>query len=766
MRGILQHAVSVMNSTADPSELPQSDALPSQLYDLPSPPPAFVGDDRRQGVPADLLLLSGERLRGAVLQFDGPSRDIALRIESGIRHVSFDDLRVMRLRESLPLDEANESVLPLSVEVRFKDDQRTRLESLGYSRNPFGLSVFVPAGPRRAGFRTFIPQGAIKKLGIGKPLGSVLIEQGRLSAADLSEALDSQAGPDAWMGSEEGAKAGHRGVITGDEEAFGAARLPRRRLGEILAARGDVAKQDVQRALAEQLGIPWVDVADVALDVQLAELLPASMARELRTLPVAIRQGHLRVAMADPTNAETLHTVQFVAGQAVEVCTGDPEAIDRAITALYGSEGDDLIDEVESSFEPVTGAPYNRRGKTASGALAELSTAAADEAALGQERPVVRLVHKLLADALQRRASDIHIRPGEKSLEILYRVDGVLGTVWTLSPVVLRSLVSRIKILGGMDISEHRLPQDGRTELTKEGRRVDMRISIIPTVAGESVVIRLLDGTVNMMAISELGFPPQDEVAFRDMIAKTHGLLLVTGPTGSGKSTTLYAAVREIMGRGPNIITVEDPVEYHIDGVTQIQVNHVTGLTFARALRNILRHDPDVIMIGEIRDEETAHIAIEAAMTGHLVLSTLHTNSAAGSVARLVEMNLPVYLLNTSLLGVIAQRLVRRNCQFCLEEEAVDDHVREQMGVKADEKFYVGAGCAKCSGRGFKGRLGVYELLAVSDHVRSVLAHDQTASAVQRAAVEDGMTLLTRNALQRAREKLIPLREVYRIRLE
>jgi type IV pilus assembly protein PilB len=281
-------------------------------------------------------------------------------------------------------------------------------------------------------------------------------------------------------------------------------------------------------------------------------------------------------------------------------------------------------------------------------------------------------------------------------------------------------------------------------------------------VNGDSVVLRLLDGALALLSIDQLGLPERDERSIREILGRGHGMLLATGPTGSGKSTTLYAALREIRATGVNIITIENPVEYHIDGITQIQVNVDTGMTFARALRNILRHDPDVIMIGEIRDEESARIAVECAMTGHLVLSTLHTNSAAGSIARLIEMGIPPYLLNSSLSGCLAQRLVRRNCPHCLGEAKVDAQMRSFLGIEEGESFWEGQGCEQCSGNGYRGRVGVYELLVLSDSLRQTLSSEPTA--IERVAVEEGMTLLLENAMRQARAGVISLREVFRIR--
>ncbi len=385
---------------------------------------------------------------------------------------------------------------------------------------------------------------------------------------------------------------------------------------------------------------------------------------------------------------------------------------------------------------------------------------------LAEDPPTVRFVDSLLEEAISRRASDIHLRPGEHDVVILLRIDGVLLEIRRVKHSNLSAIVSRIKIIGGMNIAERRLPQDGRHMVKQGDRTIDLRLSIMPTVHGESVVIRILDTRQSLKTLDQIGFNGRDVERFRDLISHNQGIVLVTGPTGSGKSTTLYAALNGIKSSGVNIITVEDPVEYQIDGIRQIQVKPQIGYTFARALRHILRHDPDVIMVGEIRDQETAMMATESALTGHLVLSTLHTNSAATTITRLLEIGIAPYLLNASLLGVLAQRLVRRNCPHCLVEEEVSAHVRSTLGLSRDEPFYVGSGCEHCRNLGFAGRVAAYELLEVTPALRALIEPSVSAQSIEQQAIHDGMRPLTQSALQLARDKLIPLNEVYRVRLE
>ncbi|MEX0827417.1 MAG: GspE/PulE family protein, partial [Haliea sp.] len=331
---------------------------------------------------------------------------------------------------------------------------------------------------------------------------------------------------------------------------------------------------------------------------------------------------------------------------------------------------------------------------------------------------------------------------------------------------LLSAVVGRIKIIGRMDIAERRLPQDGHAKIIDNGNAVDLRISVIPTVNGESVVIRLLNTQQGLKSIKELGFNENDAETFINLLNKSYGIILVTGPTGSGKSTTLYAALQEVIKSNLNIITVEDPVEYHIEGIEQIQVNTAPGFTFAKALRHILRHDPDVIMVGEIRDQETAKIAIESALTGHLVLSTLHTNDAPGAISRLLEMGIDPFLLNGALLGVFAQRLLRRNCPHCLAEENPEPRLLKALGITEPHKFYAGTGCEKCNDTGYRGRMAAYELLSITPSMHALIDRRAALEEIRGQAMKDGMVPLTQNALDQALQKKTSLAEVYRVRLE
>ncbi len=535
--------------------------------------------------------------------------------------------------------------------------------------------------------------------------------------------------------------------------ALAAQQQNHRRLGDILQERGLVSHEQVLRALSERFGVPFVNLGEFEADPRALACLPGSFAREHLALPLLLDGERLLVAMPDPTDNELINLLRFITGKVLECCIADSDDLSAAISRHYDSQ------EVETALGELDGHG------SGNGHEEPFHLNAESEAALGNERPVVQFVQNVIADAMVRRASDIHFRPREHEVELLIRVDGTLQKVRSFSKRLLPAVVSRIKIIGNMDISEHRLPQDGRSRLHYQNHSVDLRLSVIPTIHGESVVIRLLDTRFALKNLEALGFESDDALRLRHLLTRNSGILLVTGPTGSGKSTTLYTALDHIRASNVNIITVEDPVEYHIDGITQIQVNHGTGYSFARALRHILRHDPDVIMVGEIRDQETAKMAVESALTGHLVLSTLHTNDAASTVTRLIEIGIEPYLVSSALIGVLAQRLVRCNCSHCLEKEEVDADIRRELGVSADEVFWQGRGCDHCHHTGVKGRMAVYELLEVTPEIQRLMVPGVSAVRLEECAVSGGMTPLTQRALKAAREGRISLQEVYRIRL-
>jgi len=517
------------------------------------------------------------------------------------------------------------------------------------------------------------------------------------------------------------------------------------RLGQILIDLGMITQEVLSQTLSEQLGIPHINLEQFELDTDCSRCLPESLARHYLVVPLLMDGERLIVATPDPTNQDLQHLLGFASGKTIEALQASKSEVEQAINRVFASAIVEDLPENEVNEVPLSVHQMK---------------------ALAEDRPTVRFVDGLLEEAVSRRASDIHLRPGEHEVGVLLRIDGRLQEIRRIKRSHLSAIVSRIKIIGGMNIAEHRLPQDGRHMVRGEERNIDLRLSVMPTVYGESVVIRVLDTGQSLKGLDQIGFNSEDVTRFRNLISHNQGIILVTGPTGSGKSTTLYAALNSIKASGVNIITVEDPVEYQIEGIRQIQVKPQIGYTFARALRHILRHDPDVIMVGEVRDQETAMMATESALTGHLVLSTLHTNSAATTITRLLEIGIAPYLLNASLLGVLAQRLVRRNCPECLKEEQVPQHVREALGLEAEERFYVGSGCSHCHNSGVSGRVAAYELLEVTPALRALIQPSVSSQDIEQQAIADGMRPLTQSALKLAREMTVSLAEVYRVRLE
>ncbi|MGD8568374.1 MAG: GspE/PulE family protein [Gammaproteobacteria bacterium] len=524
-----------------------------------------------------------------------------------------------------------------------------------------------------------------------------------------------------------------------------------KKLGEILEDMGAINDEGIQLALAQKFDLPYVRLHSFDLDPEVISMVPEKIASEHNLIPLFMHEDRLVIAIADPLDKDSIDLVRFVTGHIVELAIATRDEIQHAIDKHYqGASASEILEELEIISNEERNNDVDVR----------------KDEQLSNEKPIVRLVDNIITDAIHRNASDIHIRPEESSVNLLFRIDGTLVDIRNFPKNLLSAVVSRIKILGGMDISERRMPQDGRFRVNFRRSLIDLRISIMPTVQGESVVIRILNTQAGLKSVEQLGFSDHDQFLFTDLLHKSYGVLLVTGPTGCGKSTTLYAALQEIKQSNVNIITIEDPVEYRLAGIQQLQVHSSIGFTFARALRNILRHDPDVVMVGEIRDEETGKIAVESALTGHLVLSTLHTNDSAGSITRLMEMGIESYLVRSAVLGVLAQRLVRRNCPHCLEEEKVDSGLRKLLGVEESEVFYKGRGCDECNNTGYKGRLAVYELLPITESVRAIIAEGVSADEIHQQAVKNGMVPLTEQALSQARKKATSFAEVYRVRLD
>ena len=555
-----------------------------------------------------------------------------------------------------------------------------------------------------------------------EPLGALLVNGGELDQADLRHALTAQQS------------------------------RPNTRISDLLVSQGTISEDVLYRALSAKFGVPYVRLGEFDVDPGALPLLPQNIVRAHRVLPLMLYQGRVIVAMRDPTNSEALNAISASTRVPVEAVFATGNDIEVAIATHYPPFDDaDLQAEAIRLGQPKGDSPDQR--------AAELQA---------QEQPIVRLVANMLHDAIKLRASDIHIRPREHNAQVLYRIDGSLVRIRDFDRSLLPAVTARIKVIAEMDLAEHRLPQDGAIHLKATEGSVDLRISVMPAIYGESIVIRVLDRSVGLRRLADVGFTPADEQRFRSLLNRNQGLVLVTGPTGSGKTTTLYAALQELNTGEFHILTVEDPIEYRLDGIVQTQVRPVIDYSFSNALRNILRHDPDVVLIGEIRDGEKARIAMESALTGHLVMSTLHTNSATQTITRLLQMGIEPYLVNSTLAGVLAQRLVRRNCEHCKHPEVVDTNIYQWLKVSPEERFFRGTGCAECNGTGYRGRIAVYELLEMSSALRAAIGAGAGAGndELQAISIREGMVPLTQQALTLARTGQISLLEVFRARLE
>ncbi len=515
---------------------------------------------------------------------------------------------------------------------------------------------------------------------------------------------------------------------------------------DLLTRDSDADPRAFQFAIS--MNLPLVEISGINPDPATLGLLTAQDVRRLRAIPLFIHQGRIAVAMENPDNEDNLTTINFLLNERVMPLVASSRDTREAIARLYDRQ-EDLLVSRQLGLDPNIQSVHSE----------------SDIEKLSREKPIVRIVHDLVSEAVSRRASDIHLRPGQNGLEALFRIDDELVSVRQFIRTLQPAIVSRIKVIAAINLAEHRKPQDGRTTFALDnGRKVDLRISILPAVFGESVVIRLLDTNESLWNLDQLGLSDEDRVRVSDIMERSHGMFLTTGPTGCGKSTTLYAMLLEMRKQRINILTIEDPVEFYIEDIQQMQVNRAAGFTFASAMRNFLRHDPDVIMVGEIRDRETAGIAIESALTGHLLLSTLHTNTAATTITRLLDLGVEAYLLRASLLAVMSQRLVRLTCRHCRQVETVGKHIREMLAVEENEVFYAGTGCSHCDGLGVHKRQAVYELMLITPRIQSLIVPGAQADEIHRVAIEGGMVPITKAAVALARRGLISLAEAWRVR--
>jgi general secretion pathway protein E len=551
-----------------------------------------------------------------------------------------------------------------------------------------------------------------------KKIGEILLEAGTIKSEDISRVLE----------------------IQKEEET-------KRKFGEILLDEG-LSEGDIFRALSEQFKMPLLDIEDFPETLPI-EKISFGFLEENLILPIELKDNALKIAVGDPTNIEALESIKSSYEYDISVALAKKSEIVQHLKLLHGSRSAVMQRLIEDTAEDELS------GNDLTGEISHLRD-------LAQEKGIIQLVNLLMSNAVKDRASDIHVEPGELSVRVRYRIDGLLYEKETLPARMYSAVTSRIKLLSQMNIAERRLPQDGRINVTVAGKAIDIRVSTIPTIYGESIVMRLLDKETSFITLEEIGFDRQLLDIYEDVIKKPYGMILITGPTGSGKSTTLYASLAEINSLDKKIITVEEPVEYLMQGITQIQVRPKIGLTFANGLRHIVRQDPDVIMVGEIRDMETASIGIHASLTGHLLFSTLHTNDAPGAITRLMDMGVENYLVASTLICVMAQRLVRRICQHCKVKQDVSADILKKFNSSVKE-VWTGSGCEYCSGTGYRGRVGIFEVLPVGEDIRELIMARATVKEIKDKAIALGMRTLREDGIEKVKKGVTTIDEVLRV---
>jgi type IV pilus assembly protein PilB len=569
--------------------------------------------------------------------------------------------------------------------------------------------------------RAFARRGSGVVVSDGTPLGSLLIDEGLLTEAQLDAAVAEQA-------------------RTGKP------------LGRLLIEQGTISEAELVRTLARQVGLEFVDLNDRTIDGSVAALVTESLARRYQAIPIGWEDGRLVVAMADPSNVFAVDDIRALAGAEVRTVVATASQIIETIERFFRVDGE--VDEVMQAATDEAGEETD---------LAGLS-------AIVEDAPIVKFVNLLVNQAVGDRASDIHVEPNETDLRIRFRIDGVLHEVMRSPRSIQAGVISRLKVMADINIAERRLPQDGRITMRISGRSIDLRVATLPTVYGEKVVMRILDKSQAVLRLEDLGFLPEALARFEGAYTKPYGTILVTGPTGSGKSTTLYSTLNQLNTADRNIITVEDPVEYRLPGINQIQINPKAGLTFPSALRSILRADPDIVLVGEIRDKETAVIGIEAALTGHLVLSTLHTNDAASTPMRLVEMGIEPFLVISALDCVVAQRLARRLCDKCKEPFQPTEAELTEAGWPGEEldagewpTLHRAIGCGACGRTGYRGRFGIHEVMVMSEELQRLVIERRSSEDLQKVALMQGMLSMRSDGLRKVGMGMTSLEEIFRV---
>lgn len=527
------------------------------------------------------------------------------------------------------------------------------------------------------------------------------------------------------------------GVIRPEQlnDALAIQKKTRERLGDVLINNGIITEQQLIEALQMQLGVDFVDLTAVSIPLELARFVPRSIAKKFCVVPVKLQKDELYVAMSDPLNFEAQEEIKSASHKQVVPMIATRRAVEQAIATLYGNEGTArAIEEMK-----------REAGSNQADIVPVQMSKAVDNGAA--EAPTIRFVNSVIERAITERASDIHLEPQEGEMVVRMRIDGVLRRIFTVPANLQATVIARLKIMGGMNIAERKIPQDGRAMVTAKDKEIDLRISSIPTIYGEKIVLRLLDKSSGHINRKTIGLEGEDEKKYDRLLKNSSGVILIVGPTGSGKSTTMCAMIQELCNEQTNIMTLEDPVEYNIPGANQCQINEKTGMTFAAGLRSILRQDPDVISVGEIRDGETASIAVRAAITGHLVISTLHTNDAVSTISRLVDIGVEPYMISSALRGVVSQRLVRKICPQCRKAYTPTEEEKRMVGIAENEDvtFYKGEGCQECGRTGYRGRRGVFEILTLDAALRREVANNASSEELTKTALENGFVTMKDN---------------------
>lgn len=527
------------------------------------------------------------------------------------------------------------------------------------------------------------------------------------------------------------------GVIRPEQlnDALAIQKKTRERLGDVLINNGIITEQQLIEALQMQLGVDFVDLTTVSIPLELARFVPRSIAKKFCVVPVKLQKDELYVAMSDPLNFEAQEEIKSASHKQVVPMIATRRAVEQAIATLYGNEGTArAIEEMK-----------REAGSNQADIVPVQMSKAVDNGAA--EAPTIRFVNSVIERAITERASDIHLEPQEGEMVVRMRIDGVLRRIFTVPANLQATVIARLKIMGGMNIAERKIPQDGRAMVTAKDKEIDLRISSIPTIYGEKIVLRLLDKSSGHINRKTIGLEGEDEKKYDRLLKNSSGVILIVGPTGSGKSTTMCAMIQELCNEQTNIMTLEDPVEYNIPGANQCQINEKTGMTFAAGLRSILRQDPDVISVGEIRDGETASIAVRAAITGHLVISTLHTNDAVSTISRLVDIGVEPYMISSALRGVVSQRLVRKICPHCRKAYTPTEEEKRMVGIAENEDvtFYKGEGCQECGRTGYRGRRGVFEILTLDAALRREVANNASSEELTKTALENGFVTMKDN---------------------